>query len=138
MGRTLMAPRAAARWAPVTRRDDDTLVVEDEPLALPGIGERWGAVEHVAVAVCTIGEALEQRVSVLWEARELPLASMLDSVGSGAVESLAEYVNDLLCAQGLAGPAGDQPRQPRLRRLGRGRAAAAVPAVRRRRRSASR
>ena len=100
-GRRLMAPRAVARWAPVTRRDDDTLVVEDEPLALPGIGERWGVVEHVAVAVCTIGEALEQRVSVLWEARELALASMLDSVGSGAVESLAEYVNDLLCAQGL-------------------------------------
>jgi hypothetical protein len=40
-------------------------------------------------------------VSALWAARELPLASMLDSVGSGAVESLAEYVNDLLCQQGL-------------------------------------
>jgi cobalamin-dependent methionine synthase I len=26
---------------------------------------------------------------------------MLDSVGSGAVESLAEYVNDLLCQEGL-------------------------------------
>jgi len=40
-------------------------------------------------------------VAELWEARELPLASMLDSVGSGAVESLAEYVNDMLCQQGL-------------------------------------
>src|SRR5205823_851933 len=30
------------------------------------------------------------------------LASMLDSVGSGAVESLAEYLNDVLCQQGLA------------------------------------
>jgi hypothetical protein len=29
------------------------------------------------------------------------MASMLDSVGSGAVESLAEYVNDVLCHQGL-------------------------------------
>jgi hypothetical protein len=27
---------------------------------------------------------------------------MLDSVGSGAVESLAEYVNDVLCQEGLA------------------------------------
>ena len=100
-GRRLMAPRAVARWAPVTRRDEDTVVVEGEPLAIPGIGARWGPVAHVAVAVCTIGEALEQRVSALWEARELALASMLDSVGSGAVESLAEYVNDLLCQQGL-------------------------------------
>jgi cobalamin-dependent methionine synthase I len=51
--------------------------------------------------VCTIGDALERRVAELWEARELPLASMLDSVGSGAVESLAEYVNDLLCQEGV-------------------------------------
>jgi cobalamin-dependent methionine synthase I len=56
----------------------------------------------VAVAICTIGDALERRVAELWDARELPLASMLDSVGSGAVESLAEYVNDVLCQQGLA------------------------------------
>ena len=56
---------------------------------------------HVAACVVTIGEALEQRVAALWASRELPLASMLDSVGSGAVESLAEYVNDVLCAQGL-------------------------------------
>jgi Vitamin B12 dependent methionine synthase, activation domain len=100
-GRRLMAPRAVARWARVTRRGEDRLEVAGEPLAIPGIGARWGAVEHVAAAVCTIGDALERRVGALWEARELPLASMLDSVGSGAVESLAEYVNDLLCQQGL-------------------------------------
>jgi hypothetical protein len=100
-GRRLMAPRVVARWAPVIRQDADALLVEGEPLAIPRIGERWGRVEQVAVAVCTIGEALEERVRVLWEARELALASMLDSVGSGAVESLAEYVNDQLCQQGL-------------------------------------
>jgi hypothetical protein len=100
-GRRLMVPRVAARWARVTRRSADGVEVEGESLAIPSIGSRWGAVEHVAAAVCTIGEALERRVSALWEARELPLASMLDSVGSGAVESLAEYVNDLLCQQGL-------------------------------------
>jgi hypothetical protein len=102
-GRRLMAPRAAVRWARATGRSADELEVEEERLRIPGIGARWGTVEHVAVAVCTIGEALERRVSGLWEARELPLASMLDSVGSGAVESLAEYVNDLLCQHGLPG-----------------------------------
>jgi hypothetical protein len=100
-GRRLMAPRAVARWASVTRQGEDGLEVDGEPLTIPGIGARWGTVEHVAAAVCTIGDALERRVSALWQARELPLASMLDSVGSGAVESLAEYVNDLLCQQGL-------------------------------------
>jgi Vitamin B12 dependent methionine synthase, activation domain len=100
-GRRLMVPRAVARWAPVTERRPDGLVVEAEALAIPRIGERWGPVERVAVVVCTIGEALEARVAALWDARELALASMLDSVGSGAVESLAEFVNDLLCQQGL-------------------------------------
>jgi hypothetical protein len=100
-GRRLMAPRVAARWAPVTALADDRLEVEGEPLAIPGIRARWGPVTHAAAVVCTIGEALETRVAALWAARELPLASMLDSVGSGAVESLAEYVNDLLCGQGL-------------------------------------
>jgi Vitamin B12 dependent methionine synthase, activation domain len=100
-GRRLMAPRAVARWVPVSAQHEDGLDVDGESLAIPGIGSRWGAVAHVGAAVCTIGAALERRVSELWEARELPLASMLDSVGSGAVESLAEYVNDLLCQQGL-------------------------------------
>jgi hypothetical protein len=100
-GRGLMAPRAVVRWAPVTRVDADALEVDGQRLNIPRIGALWGAVEHVAVALCTIGEALERRVSELWDARELPMASMLDSVGSGAVESLAEYVNDVLCQQGL-------------------------------------
>jgi hypothetical protein len=133
-GRRLMAPRAVVRWAPVTRRVPDALEVDGERLTIPRIGALWGEVEHAAVALCTIGEALERRVAELWEARELPLASMLDSVGSGAVESLAEYVNDVLCQQGL--PAlkvtnrispgyadWDVAEQPRLFRLCPGEAA---------------
>jgi Vitamin B12 dependent methionine synthase, activation domain len=100
-GRRLMTPRAVVRWAPVTRVEADALEVDGRRLRIPRIGRLWGEVEHAAVALCTIGEALERRVDELWEARELPLASMLDSVGSGAVESLAEYVNDVLCQQGL-------------------------------------
>jgi hypothetical protein len=86
----------------VGRRESDRLEADGVTLTIPAVGARWGGVEHVAVALCTIGEALERHVAELWEARELPLASMLDSVGSGAVESLAEYVNDVLCQQGLA------------------------------------
>lgn len=100
-GRALMAPRAVVRWLPVEGRTPDALEVDGTTLTIPGIGRAWGAVSHVAAAVCTIGDALERRVAALWDARELPLAVMLDSVGSGAVESLAEYVNDVLCHQGL-------------------------------------
>jgi hypothetical protein len=102
-GRRLMAPRAVARWAPVTDCSAHALHVEGEMLSIPRIGALWGPVTDVAAVVCTIGDALERRVADLWDARELPLASMLDSVGSGAVESLAEHVNDLLCQQGLPG-----------------------------------
>src|SRR5207302_796737 len=101
-GTRLMLPRAVVRWLPVDARGPDTLEAGGEVLTIPATGERWGEVEHVAAAVVTIGEALERRVAALWESRELPLASMLDSVGSGAVESLAEYLNDVLCQQGLA------------------------------------
>ena len=102
VGSGLVMPRAVMRWLRVDRRGADTLEAAGVTLTIPSIAARWGAVEHVAVAICTIGEALERHVAELWDARELPLASMLDSVGSGAVESLAEYVNDLLCQQALA------------------------------------
>ncbi|PYQ00962.1 MAG: hypothetical protein DMF83_26785, partial [Acidobacteria bacterium] len=101
-GTRLMLPRAVVRWLPVEARGPDTLAAGGEVLTIPLAGERWGEVEYVAAAVVTIGDALERRVAALWESRELPLASMLDSVGSGAVESLAEYLNDVLCQQGLA------------------------------------
>jgi hypothetical protein len=102
LGRALMAPRAVVRWARVTRRAGDRLETAEVAFTIPGIERAWGAVEAVAAAVVTIGDALERRVAELWAARELPLAAMLDSTGSGAVESLAEYVNDLLCQEGLA------------------------------------
>ena len=101
LGRALMEPRAVVCWLAVTRQDRDLLEASGVALRIPEIRQRWGAVEQVIAALCTIGDRLERRVAELWEARELPLASMLDSVGSGAVESLAEYVNDVLCQQGL-------------------------------------
>ena len=101
LGRRLMTPRAVLRTLAVSR-DGDRLRGGGVTLTIPRIAERWGAVETITAGVCTIGDALERRASDLWEARELPLAMMLDSVGSGAVESLAEYVNDQLCAEGIA------------------------------------
>ena len=102
LGRLLMEPRAVVRWSSVSEEVDDQLTLTDGPaFAIPGIRRTWGEVTEAAGAVVTIGGALEARVAELWEARELPLAAMLDSVGSGAVESLAEHVNDLLCQQGI-------------------------------------
>jgi hypothetical protein len=102
IGRTLMAPRAVVRWTPLRDQQPDRLTLDAAVLSIPGVTRSWGTVTEVAAAIVTIGDALERRVAELWEARELPLAAMLDSVGSGAVESLAEHVNDLLCQQGIA------------------------------------
>ncbi len=101
LGRTLIAPRAVVRWLAVTGLGADTIEVGGVVLTIPDVGRLWGPIEWVAAAVCTIGDGLERRAAELWEARELPLAAMLDSVGSGAVESLAEYVNDLLCQEAI-------------------------------------
>jgi hypothetical protein len=101
LGRSLMAPRAVVRWLPVQRQSADTIEAGNATLAIPDVGRLWGPVEWIAAAVCTVGDELERRAAELWEARELPLAAMLDSVGSGAVESLAEYVNDLLCQEAI-------------------------------------
>jgi hypothetical protein len=105
LGRRLIAPRAVVRWLAVSGQEADRLELATadgataHAVTIPGIGQRWGPLAAVAAAVCTIGPGLEGRVAELFEARELPLAVMLDSVGSGAVESLAECVNDLLCQQ---------------------------------------
>ena len=102
LGRRLVEPRAAIRWAAVHRQDGDRLEADGATLTIPGIARHWGPVRHLIASIVTIGEPLERCVAQLWEARELPLAAMLDSVGSGAVESLAEYVNDLLCQEGIS------------------------------------
>jgi hypothetical protein len=101
LGRTLIAPRAVVRWLPVTRTGADTIEAGGVTLTIPNVARLWGSIEWLAAAVCTIGDGLERRAAELWDMRELPLAAMLDSVGSGAVESLAEYVNDLFCQEAI-------------------------------------
>jgi len=101
LGRSLIAPCAVVRWLAVTHLGTDTIDAGGVVLTIPNVARLWGPIEWLAAAVCTIGEGLERRVAELWDARELPLASMLDSVGSGAVESLAEYVNDVLCQEAI-------------------------------------
>jgi hypothetical protein len=102
LGRKLMTPRAVTRWTRVTRRGDDALEADGLTLSIPDIRRQWDAVEYLGVAVCTIGDLVVGRIAELWDARELPLAMMLDSVASGAVESLAEFVNDVFCQDGVA------------------------------------
>jgi hypothetical protein len=97
LGESLMEPRFVYRATKVTGQGPDVIQAGGEELHIPEIGRLWGPLETVGAGICTVGRAIEDRVRELWDERELPLAMMLDSVGSAAVESLAEYVNDLLC-----------------------------------------
>jgi hypothetical protein len=97
LGRRLMVPRVVYRAVPVTGGAADRLDAGGERLHIPQVGRLWGSLEAVGAGICTVGDPIEARVRELFDAREFPLAVMLDSVGSAAVESLAEYANDLLC-----------------------------------------
>ena len=97
LGESLMEPRVIYRAVAVTGQGPDRIEAGGERLYIPDIGRLWGPLEQVGAGICTVGAAIEHRVRRLWDERELPLAIMLDSVGSAAAESLAEYANDLLC-----------------------------------------
>ena len=101
LGEHLMSPRVVYRSVDVTDRAADLVEAGGERLHIPQIGRLWGSIDAVGAGICTVGEAIETRVRALFDAREFPLAVMLDSVGSAAVESLAEYANDLLCQAGI-------------------------------------
>lgn len=97
----LLAPRVVYRAAAARIDGPHAVRVREWTFSIPEIARLWGALSHVGIGVCTVGEALERRVADLFDAREFPLAVMLDSVGSAAVESLAESANDRLCQDGL-------------------------------------
>jgi len=101
LGERLMRPRAVYRAARVDGQGADLIQAAGERLNIPEILRLWGRLEAVGGAICTVGDDIETRVRALFDQREFPLAVMLDSVGSAAVESLAEFVNDLLCQGGL-------------------------------------
>jgi len=66
------------------------------------IPARWGPISTLGVAVCSIGDALENRIEAMFAAREFPVAFMLDSLGSAAVEALGEALHRQLCEERLA------------------------------------
>ncbi len=60
---------------------------------LPG-SDIFRDLEKVAFCVCTIGPALEERVTALSKEGDMLAAVVLDSIGSAAAEATARYAND--------------------------------------------
>jgi hypothetical protein len=115
IARELMEPRAVVRWAPVERQETDLIEAGGTRLEIRGVGRDWGPIEWVVGAVGTVGEPIAARIAELWDERDLPLAMMLDSVASGAAESVAAHLHDVFCQEaqplGLTHPVSPGYRQ---------------------------
>lgn len=97
-GYHLIQPRAAWTLVNVGGVTKDKVRLESKSMfALGNASKHWMGAECLGVALCTIGSALEKRTAELFAEGEFALASILDSVGSVAVESAADYVNFVMC-----------------------------------------
>jgi len=110
-GRSLARPRAVLSVFPSrllpggrVRLDDGTV------FSIGKAAEDWAGLRYWALAVCTIGEELEGEVSRLFGEGRYSAAVVLDGVGSAAVESLADYVNNLICREALGSGLEPTPR----------------------------
>jgi hypothetical protein len=61
--------------------------------ALPG-SQMFSELEKVAFCVCTIGPALEERVTSLSKEGNMLSAVVIDAIGSAAAEATARYANE--------------------------------------------
>ncbi len=71
----------------------------------------WDGLDYLAIALCTIGPELEERVNELFAKDEYPSALILDSIGSIASESAADHINYLICARATSTNMKTGPRQ---------------------------
>jgi hypothetical protein len=104
-GLPLLQPAVAYRQLPVESLQHERLTLAGgATLTGPLVVQHLGSAEQVAVVLCTIGAALEQRVSELF-ASEPTFALALDGLGSAAVEALAtaacRHCESLAVAEGL-------------------------------------
>lgn len=101
--RQVFQPRWIYQEFPVVSADDSGVRLSNgSALLIREIPERWGEISALGLALCTIGDGLEPRIETLFAAREFPAASMLDSLGSVAVEALGEAVHRRICEDRLA------------------------------------
>jgi hypothetical protein len=102
-GQKVLQPRWVYQEFPIESVDSSGCRLHGgTDLLIREVPERWGRITAVGLAVCTIGDAIEQRIESLFAEREFPLAYMLDSIGSVAAEALAEGVLRELCADRLS------------------------------------
>jgi len=92
-GYRLVEPKAMYTKLGVKEIDSSSIILDNDfILHVNGTTRPWRNSEHVIIALCTIGSALERRVAELFNEGNLVSAVVLDSVGSVAVESVDDLV----------------------------------------------
>jgi len=95
----LANPRAIYRKIEVLGMERDTMRLEGHIQLHVGIkiGRWWDGSQFLAVAVCTIGGALEERILALSQKGENAAALILDIAGSVALGSVTNQVRRFIC-----------------------------------------
>ena len=101
--RALLAPAALYAILPV-RDFRHQRVVLDDGAAFEGplVARVLAGATELALAVCTIGPALEERVAALFAAGDLVRALALDGAGTAAVGEISRMVSARICDEALA------------------------------------
>ncbi len=95
----LVEARASYRIVPLAAEEGGRLCLEDETLEAPWLLPSSGTLTAVACAVCTLGEALERRVSSLFAERRAALAVALDALANELLFVLSRSVQDRILAE---------------------------------------
>lgn len=99
-GCNLIAPQAVYSQRKVEKQQGGTITLTNGlSLDIGSMLQEWQGSEYLGVAICTIGTALENRVDELLAEEDPVSAVVLDSVGSVAVEAIADEVNYLVCCR---------------------------------------
>jgi hypothetical protein len=86
----LIAPAATYRIIPVAAVCGATVDLGGTTLRAPALTAERGDLKALAAAVCTLGPAIEQRISQLFAARRRSLALALDSLANEMLFRLAD------------------------------------------------
>ena len=88
----LVAPACAWRIVPVRGIRGETLDLDGVCLSIPAFAGQRDKLKAVAAAACTLGPALEARITELFRSRQPSLALALDGIGTDRLFRLADQV----------------------------------------------
>jgi hypothetical protein len=99
----LSAPAALYTILPVRDFRHQTVVMEGGAVFEgPLVARALAGATKVAVAVCTVGPALEERVAALMASGDLLWAMALDGAGVAALGKVSQVVGERMCDEALA------------------------------------